>query len=465
MSVFKVNGATGALTPVTQKAETGKNPIAVAFSPGGGLLATANATSDTVSIFKVESSTGLLTPVTQSPASNADAGMTPESVSFSPNGAVLASADYGTDTVSTFTVAESTGAVTPVTQTPASNANTEGFPYAAAFSPAGGLLVVPNQGSSTISLYAVDESNGTLTPDPQSPASNAHTGAGPVSLAFSPSGGLIATANFSASSVSMFAVSGITGNGSGNGNGGGNGGGTPSSGTGSGAGTSSNAGGAGGASAAQRAAEAARAAALLPLRCSGSEVALLSMRVQGHSVILSGLALPKLAGQQVKITISDVPKRYAVGLGGTTHVTSSGAFAVALRAPTGPLAPLTRYTATIAGHASLGLKLGRSVVITSDTPVSAGARVALQVTGALANTTPRWRGRSPARRKRLSRRSRFPAAASSRLSFRHRRIPAKSPITVSGRARPAVSPTPFPSRLAAPVEPAVGVQPSAPSAA
>jgi 6-phosphogluconolactonase len=251
VSVFKVNGSTGALTPITQgspsDAATGRYPGALAFSPDGNLLAATGQQGETnmlgeggtglVSLFEVEESTGALTPVTQTPASKAYTPEYAQSVAFNPNGNLLVVADWLSDLVSVFTVEESTGAVTPVTQSPASNAQTGGYPYDAVFSPLGGLLAVSNQDSGTISLYTVDESTGALTPDPQSPASNAITGASPVSLAFSPSGGLIATANFDANTVSVFTLNGNAGTGTGageTGTGTGTGGGTSGSGSGSG---------------------------------------------------------------------------------------------------------------------------------------------------------------------------------------------------------------------------------------
>jgi 6-phosphogluconolactonase (cycloisomerase 2 family) len=253
VSLFTVNGSTGALTPVTQSspsdAETGSDPDAVTFSPGGGLLATVDfagcglgappscKTTGTVSVFAVNDSTGALTPVTQNPTSNADAGEFPEGLSFSPSGGLLATTNQLADTVTLSTINPVTGVVAPVTQSSASNAYTGGFPYGAVFSPAGGLLAAPNQVSNTISLYTVNESTGTLTPDPQSPASNANTGTSPVSLAFSPSGGLIATANSGANNVSIFATGDRTGTGTGTGEGAGTGTGGGTSGSGSGSGS------------------------------------------------------------------------------------------------------------------------------------------------------------------------------------------------------------------------------------
>jgi 6-phosphogluconolactonase (cycloisomerase 2 family) len=151
--VFTVD-ASGQLTPVTQttaaNADTGAGPASVAFSPSGGLLATANANANTVSVFTVDAS-GQLTPVTQTTAANANTGSTPLSVAFSPSGGLLATANANASTVSVFTV-DGSGQLTPVTQATAGNANTGPYPDAVAFSSTGGLLATANQNSNTVSL-------------------------------------------------------------------------------------------------------------------------------------------------------------------------------------------------------------------------------------------------------------------------------------------------------------------------
>ena len=70
---------------------TGTTPVSVAFSPGGGLLATANLNASTVSVFAVGSG-GALTPVAGSPFVT---GNGPASVAFSPGGGLLATANAG----------------------------------------------------------------------------------------------------------------------------------------------------------------------------------------------------------------------------------------------------------------------------------------------------------------------------------------------------------------------------------
>ncbi len=195
VSVFAVSSA-GALTPVVGSPfSTGADPVSVAFSPSGGLLAIANGGDRTVSVFAV-SSAGALTPVAGSPFAT---GSEPASVAFSPSGGLLATANQGDSTVSVFAVS-SAGALTPVAGSPFA---TGSEPVSVAFSPSGGLLATANGGDSTVSVFAVS-SAGALTPVVGSPFV---TGSRPVSVAFSPSGGLLATANELASTVSVFAVS------------------------------------------------------------------------------------------------------------------------------------------------------------------------------------------------------------------------------------------------------------------
>ena len=147
-----------------------RDPVSVAFSPGGGLLATANASDSTVSVFSVGSG-GALTPVTGSPFATgsdphvggvqpgwgaardrqlrrqhgvgvlgrlgrrADPGhglavrdrqRSPVSVAFSPGGGLLATANDGDNSVSVFSVG-SGGALTQVTGSPFATGNQPGL--------------------------------------------------------------------------------------------------------------------------------------------------------------------------------------------------------------------------------------------------------------------------------------------------------------------------------------------------
>ena len=204
-------GPGGVLTPVSGSPfATGAFANSVAFSPSGGLLATANTDDNTVSVFSVASD-GALTQVSGSPFG---AGSAPISVAFSPSGGLLATANAGDNTVSVFSVA-SDGALTQVSRSPSATGN---GPDSLAFSPGGALLAVTNFGlggdppslENTVSVFSV-ASDGALTPVSGSPFT---TGNGPGSVAFSPSGRLLATANtgaigapgFTGNTVSVFSV-------------------------------------------------------------------------------------------------------------------------------------------------------------------------------------------------------------------------------------------------------------------
>jgi len=119
----------------------------------------------------------------------------------------------------------------------------------------------------------------------------------------------------------------------------------------------------------------------LQLSCSGRAIVLISVLQSGHAVVLNGFALARYAGKKVSISISDVPKRYAKGKGGSTVVQSNGSFSAKLVLPTGRLAPLTRYTASVEGESSLGLKLGRNLIITAEKAAPGGSQVSFRFVG------------------------------------------------------------------------------------
>jgi 6-phosphogluconolactonase (cycloisomerase 2 family) len=192
VSMFAVS-PTGALTQLGAPVATGSDPVAVAFSSDGGLLATANDNDDTVSMFAV-SPTGGLTEVPGSPIAT---GNDPVALAFSPSGGLLATANQVDSTMSIFAVSPS-GALNQVPGSPFATGNS---PAWAAFSPSGGLLATANQGDSTSSVFSVS-SSGALSEVAGSPYA---TGAGPDAVTLNPRG-LIAIANQADSTLSMFSV-------------------------------------------------------------------------------------------------------------------------------------------------------------------------------------------------------------------------------------------------------------------
>ncbi|MBV8997018.1 MAG: beta-propeller fold lactonase family protein [Pseudonocardiales bacterium] len=93
------------------------------------------------------------------------------------------------------------GTLSPV---PGSPFATGAKPSSVAFSPSGRLLAVANAYDNTVSVFSVG-AGGTLSPATGSPFA---TGRNPVSVAFSPSGLLLAVAHANDNTVSVFSVAG-----------------------------------------------------------------------------------------------------------------------------------------------------------------------------------------------------------------------------------------------------------------
>jgi Spherulation-specific family 4 len=172
-------GASGALTPLGG-ASPDPAARAVAFSPGGGLLAAQNSGSNTISMFSV-GATGALTQVSGSPFA---LSAQPTSGLFSPSGkllAVTAGAEAETQALYMFSVS-ATGALTPVPGSPYAVSSSEHI----AFSPTGGLLAA--QTKTAVKMFSVG-SSGALTEVPGSPF--APSAGPPAGIAFRPNGQLL----------------------------------------------------------------------------------------------------------------------------------------------------------------------------------------------------------------------------------------------------------------------------------
>ncbi len=174
----------------------GSNPEAVAFSPSGNLLATANNGSNSFSLFSVSSS-GALTQVSGSPFS-LPAG--PDAVAFSPNSGLLAVVSYVGSFMALYQVSPD-GSLTPVQGSPFFTP----LPDAVTFSPDGSLLVVANTNNDTLSVYSLN-SSGVPFVVPGSPFA---TGSVASSVAFSPNGQFLANGNSGANTVSVFSVGSV----------------------------------------------------------------------------------------------------------------------------------------------------------------------------------------------------------------------------------------------------------------
>jgi len=215
VSVYNVNQTSGAFTPVANSPfATGSAPYTVAFSPvvsGNLFAAVPNSDGQNVSVYQVDQSTGAFTPVPGSPFAT---GNGPYTVVFTPlvSGNLFAAiTNYVDNTVSVYSVNQTTGAFTEIAGSPFA---TGAGPYGIAYSPVvGGNLfaAIVNNTDNTASVYQVNQTTGAFTPVAGSPFV---TGAAPNEIAFSPvaSGNLFAAAvNFNSNNVSVYVVDQTTG--------------------------------------------------------------------------------------------------------------------------------------------------------------------------------------------------------------------------------------------------------------
>ncbi len=208
--------ATGRLVPVPGSPfAAGGGPVSVAFSPDGSLLATADQSGSSLSLSSVSAS-GALTPVSGSPFNFGLDTHAPDALAYNPDGHLIAMVGAGGNSIATFSVLA--GAVAPVSGSPFSVWSPSGGGYAGstssfdpvdvAFSPNGAFLATANILGDSVSVFSVDAA-GALTPVAGSPfETGSSPGADPDVVAFSPSGDLLAVANQTQDSISVFAVDG-----------------------------------------------------------------------------------------------------------------------------------------------------------------------------------------------------------------------------------------------------------------
>jgi len=135
-----------------------------------------------------------------------------ESVGSSANGALLALANRSKDTVSVFSVNQSTGALTQVGGSPVA---VGGEPLALAFTPAGYSVheLAVTRGDGKVAVFTVNESSGALSPVAGSPftVGGKNEGASPLTLAFSPTLQLVAVAETNEHFVPIYEINSKTG--------------------------------------------------------------------------------------------------------------------------------------------------------------------------------------------------------------------------------------------------------------
>ena len=187
------------------------SPHQVVYSPDSRWLAVTNFGSNTVSIFSVDAETCELTLTYTVPTG----GALPIGLAYSPDGSCLAATNFVSNDISIFSVDQTTGAITllglPVP--------TGGFqPIGVDYSPDGTCLAVVNEfdtvpfaGTGSLSIFTVDPTTCAITLI-GAPITTGLTN--PTFVDYSPDGLCLAVANLDAiggpGSVSIFSVDPIT---------------------------------------------------------------------------------------------------------------------------------------------------------------------------------------------------------------------------------------------------------------
>jgi 6-phosphogluconolactonase (cycloisomerase 2 family) len=213
VSIYSLNAATGDVTAAASSPTPtgGSTAWATKFSPDGKWLAVVNRDSNSISMFGV-SATGVLTAVAGSPfstgATATGSGPEPWQLAFNNTGSVLLVGNRAANSVSSFAVNPTTGALTPATGSPFSVGPQL---YTIRVSPQG-FLYVPSQTNDEIEVFTIG-ANGVLTK-----TSTATVGDGrepilfwPDDIVFNPSGTYAWVACFKRRSIVAFTVDKATG--------------------------------------------------------------------------------------------------------------------------------------------------------------------------------------------------------------------------------------------------------------
>jgi DNA-binding beta-propeller fold protein YncE len=205
VSGFRIDSTTGALTPIPGSPfPAGSGPSSVAVDPAGRFAYVANGDSADVSGYRIDSTTGALTPI---PGSPVPAEVGPRSVAVDPRGRFVYVTSTGSvvppllGNVSGYTINSTSGELTPVPGSPFPLP--EGWvPQSVAVDPSGRFVYLANRsgfpsGSDNVSGYTIASTTGALTPITGSPFP---AGLGPSSVAVDPSGTFAYVANLGSES-------------------------------------------------------------------------------------------------------------------------------------------------------------------------------------------------------------------------------------------------------------------------
>jgi 6-phosphogluconolactonase (cycloisomerase 2 family) len=173
----------------------GQRPVALALSPDGKLLLSANQNSNDISLFALSPRDSAFSVL---PRNFFAAGAQPSSVAFDPSGRLVFVTNQGSDDVSVFSVDASGQLVFLRSHALAAGDS----PSAVAVHPAGSMVYVINAGANSVREFAYDAA-GMVQPVNASPIA---TGTGPAAAVIDSAGKFLFVANRGSSDISVFAI-------------------------------------------------------------------------------------------------------------------------------------------------------------------------------------------------------------------------------------------------------------------
>lgn len=163
--VYKVDPATSALLPHDPPFATvapGSGPRHFTFHPNGRYAYAINEMANTVDVFGWDARAGAfdsLQTISTLPEGYSERTHTAE-VQVHPNGKFLYGSNRGHDSIAVFSIAPSTGKLTPVEREPVQGETPRNF----RLDPDGKWLFAANQGTNEVVVFRIDQQTGELSP-------------------------------------------------------------------------------------------------------------------------------------------------------------------------------------------------------------------------------------------------------------------------------------------------------------
>lgn len=209
ISVYRINGVTGALTPVAGSMLALKDEISsFTINPTGTFAYVVDsyvAHGNNISVYRINGATGTLTPVAGSPFESSAVPIFFDNLKINPLGVFAYTVIGGDSSVSAYRINAKTGAFTLVKGSPFKAGKS---PNGVTVNPAGTFMYIANMGDHSISAYRINTTTGVLTPIAGSPFDVLGQ---PQSITIGPAGNFLYTANSNDNSVSAYRINAATG--------------------------------------------------------------------------------------------------------------------------------------------------------------------------------------------------------------------------------------------------------------